>query len=1678
MINAVVGGIAEGLGDVFGTNSPGTINSPINGLNVDLGPVLDAVATLLRGPIRSAIANRRSEAQDRSDGPDNGNLYIRPTKTVARAVLPSVAREPINNQNYIPVGGLGRAPQSHSSKHRPRYDFIPIQQRQSRPKGGQRGNGPIPLALRREAQPRIDYAGEAELNDNYLNGDIPNTVEHYGDDVPTVINNGSIIINDHIIEADDPTIIDVLSRKEQGHLFGNADGPMEIEIVAGIPMNVPQGYGVPGQQISPEDGIVVEPLNPQSDLSVPPPRGGYPKKKRPGLRRPEQSRPRPPPIPKRPPPQATSPRRPPVNNRPYPPRPNTNKLPPRPRPNGAQGPKRPPFQRKPSQGNSVQNTVDSNDSDNQFSINNEVVVPAPPNVIKTNKKPIPSKPGKPLVPKNPRRPPPNGRPQSGAQRPNFPPRPPTTNNRPSGSGVRPPKTPKRPDNFGKYPRKPGSQPNRPPKYPSRPNPGLKRPTGNAQRPPLPPPRKPVNGQRPQGTSQRQPGPPRRPSIPNSGRQPPRPAGKPANVPPKSSGPKYPLRQPNLTRRPPQTTYFSNSGTRNQPPKSNSGTRNQPPKSRYPTNQIDIVDGTDDQKPSIPQQAVLNNGYQGTRGQGRPSQYGQTNTRVTGNIDTSYQPQSGPGIQTSGFQVVTNVNEQGIPVSSTGQEQQGPFKAATQDSKPINSDLTNTGLYVPNEITSTNSNSGYTSSPETSPNINDATSDWANNDYKDNKPIQGKPASGNSAQNSQKPLSPIRNTGQQLNGISTENERRDSPSNEIKSSNNVYRPDNSDNTIGPNKPSETSPAENTVTKNPYTTIDKPSVGPPYTRPGRPRPTKQDNRPKRPGSYKGGNSNRYKYGDRVPYNDNNPNKARRPNGARPTVGATSVNPNIESSVRNNVGATGYGVQLDGSVGDFTVTNSLGELQVIQTTFNWVDPNIDPSFVAPGANQDRRTNLPRPYRTRIPPAKDNVDYEGWKTDKDDDPSIIRLSSSYFDDFSLVEKEGAKTTTYANEWKTYDPANENGNTKIRFTPQSRPKLNTNFAGEWTAATGTLYDGAIQTTAPIANAPVQYATRTDSNWNTGPAIPPNNNDFIREGGNAQNRPNVTPQGGTNSNQPLLRPNQQNSHGQDAQHNWSSRPSASTPLEGLGAQTEENDWRSNSPSPKPQGVSDSGNLGQNWSSRPHSPTAPTRGDNALTGNNWSSGTHRDHSPTIPTRGDNDDGGLNWSSGTHLDHSPTSPTRGDEADGQHHWSSGTHLDHSPTSPTRGDEAGGEHNWSSGNHLDNSPTTPSRGENTVKGHNWSSGAHENRNVVDVDDTSDNNGFDIDDSNFGGSAPIRGRPVRPTRPSGQSFGTGSTNGNPRQRPTELFVDNEQAGRFEQEIRPGVTPLGTLGTTNRRPGGGFRRPGGAPSPTDAGVTASNGINTSSSRPRPGQSNRPPFGIGRPSFNRPGGPTRGPVRLRPLNEFDSSITRPVLDRTDRPPFGNRQPSFGEENDQARPPIRTRPQRPGLERNDRPPFGNRQPSFGEENDSTRPPIRNRPQRPPFSNIRGNDLSENNLISEIPIDSSSFGDTLSTGEPTRFSTHPTDQTLNEHDHHDELLGIPDVEPSLDVGDDSERPQREPVVKPFRPTPEKDNLEDDYIEVIEGTFEPTLPTVPFKTDDLPFTTNVVVSGGFGGKVCKSI
>ena len=163
-------------------------------------------------------------------------------------------------------------------------------------------------------------------------------------------------------------------------------------------------------------------------------------------------------------------------------------------------------------------------------------------------------------------------------------------------------------------------------------------------------------------------------------------------------------------------------------------------------------------------------------------------------------------------------------------------------------------------------------------------------------------------------------------------------------------------------------------------------------------------------------------------------------------------------------------------------------------------------------------------------------------------------------------------------------------------------------------------------------------------------------------------------------------------------------------------------------------------------------------------------------------------------------------------------------------------------------------------------------------------------------------------------------------------------------------------------------------------------------------------------------MRLRPLNEVDSPVTRPRSEPTERPSFGSRRPPFT------------------------------------------------PQRPSIGSTR------NDGITRQPIGD----DTVGEDSQQFFEERDPEASLPPR-RNDDLIGIPDVEPSL--GDESSRPNRKPFVKPFRPTPEKDDLDDDYIEVVEGTFEPSLPTVPFKTDDLPFTTNVVVSGGFGGPVSAS-
>ena len=296
IIDAVVGGIADGFGGVFSGNAP----------NVALGPVLDAVATLLKGPIRSAIANRRSEIRRKSDNSQvEPSLISTPQK---RENLPAFARLPPGEPNFIPVGKGSAGANSPRAK----YEFIPLQQRGGNPpNNNNNNNAPVPL-------PRVDLAGEYEYTDdqNALSSisepvvtvpeEVYNRLRNHNK--PVVQDDDILIINDHIIKSDDPHIVDVLNRFEQSHLFGKYDGqPMAIKIVPGLPMTLPKQHKVR----VPGDVIYVPPINngggnqpqphqtPHQNRNPPPPR---PKKhiqnnnsnKRPPVNQAPRPRPHPP----------------------------------------------------------------------------------------------------------------------------------------------------------------------------------------------------------------------------------------------------------------------------------------------------------------------------------------------------------------------------------------------------------------------------------------------------------------------------------------------------------------------------------------------------------------------------------------------------------------------------------------------------------------------------------------------------------------------------------------------------------------------------------------------------------------------------------------------------------------------------------------------------------------------------------------------------------------------------------------------------------------------------------------------------------------------------------------------------------------------------------------------------------------------------------------------------------------------------------------------------------------------------------------------------------------------------------------------------------------------------------------------------------------------------------------
>jgi len=220
LFGAVVGGISSAL----------LPQRPPAGLQVDLGPVLDAVATLLRGPIRSAIANRRNTAllSERTDA-----SVIQPTKTMN---LPQFARIPSSDPNVIPVGGYGKSRYIQASRD-PQYGFIPLNAAQK---------------YRGQALPRSDTELEAEDNFNDIQSpqssyDIPKDILNILEDSnteldqPIVIDKDNIIINNHIIRTSDPHIIDVLNKYEHSYLYNRpVNEELKIRIAAGHQMPKPK----------------------------------------------------------------------------------------------------------------------------------------------------------------------------------------------------------------------------------------------------------------------------------------------------------------------------------------------------------------------------------------------------------------------------------------------------------------------------------------------------------------------------------------------------------------------------------------------------------------------------------------------------------------------------------------------------------------------------------------------------------------------------------------------------------------------------------------------------------------------------------------------------------------------------------------------------------------------------------------------------------------------------------------------------------------------------------------------------------------------------------------------------------------------------------------------------------------------------------------------------------------------------------------------------------------------------------------------------------------------------------------------------------------------------------------------------------------------------------------------
>lgn len=223
------------------------------------------------------------------------------------------------------------------------------------------------------------------------------------------------------------------------------------------------------------------------------------------------------------------------------------------------------------------------------------------------------------------------------------------------------------------------------------------------------------------------------------------------------------------------------------------------------------------------------------------------------------------------------------------------------------------------------------------------------------------------------------------------------------------------------------------------------------------------------------------DRKPYN---PNKARKPGVSVPGNGNQFVN-NDNSEKKTS------------------------EWISTQTTDKDIQ-DIDPSFNSPIVKSSSGSSIKGIFVN--PTGTKGLDYQGWYTEGDSIPAIQKgePTSSPYIQYTIREKEGPKKTTYASEWSTV--GNENVDpTRVDFSPQQRPSLNTNFNREWT-----VRDEIIEPTKPFERPGLTQ--RPDSGYSN------EWGSFVVKTNDGKNNGNIdgsTQQERPNQLRPLSRPNYQ-----------------------------------------------------------------------------------------------------------------------------------------------------------------------------------------------------------------------------------------------------------------------------------------------------------------------------------------------------------------------------------------------------------------------------------------------------------------------------------------------------------------------------------------------------------------------------